>query len=258
MVRRLADALLPSGSVNGAEKMRRDHRPYFVKKAYLNLQALYTRRFLEPQMKTVGKRLQVIKPWHVEIFGAPVAVGDCTTIIAAPDGKVRLSVWPASPGKGTIKIGNFCLISPGVRIGSAEEVVIEDNCMIASRAYITDCDWHGLYDRLDIGQSKPVRLGPNVWVGDSAIVCKGVHIGENSIVGAGAVVVHDIPPNTVAAGNPARIVKHLEPSRSINTRSQWYHNPEELFGRIDRLDRSILGANSIGHWIGHLLSPKRE
>jgi acetyltransferase-like isoleucine patch superfamily enzyme len=238
--------------------MRRDHRPYFVKKAYLNLQASYTRRFLEPQMKRVGKRLQVIKPWHVEIFGGPVEIGNCATIIAAPDGKVRLSVWPASAGKGGIRIGSYGLICPGVRIGSAQKVVIEDNCMIASRAYITDCDWHGVYDRLSIGQSEPVRLGPNVWIGDSAIVCKGVRVGENSIVGAGAVVVSDIPPNTVAVGNPARVVKQLDPSRPMTTRSQWYSDPQKLFEQIDRLDRSILGGNSLSGWIGHLLAPKRE
>ena len=238
--------------------MRRDHRPYFVKKAYLNLQAFYARRFLEPQMKYVGKRLQVIKPWHVEIFGAPVSVGDCVTIIAAPDAKVRLSVWPASPNNGRIKIGNYCLVCPGVRISSAEDVEIEDNCMIASRAYITDCDWHGLYDRVDIGRSKPVRLGNNVWVGDSAIVCKGVHIGENSIVGAGAVVVDNIPPNSVAVGNPARVVKNLEPSQSMRKRSQWYRDPAALFEQIDRLDRSNLSQNSLSQWIGHLISPKRE
>jgi acetyltransferase-like isoleucine patch superfamily enzyme len=238
--------------------MRHDHRPYYVKKAYLNLQAFYARRFLEPQLKYVGKHLQVIKPWHVEIFGSPVSVGDCVTIIAAPDGKVRLSVWPSSPDSGRIKIGNYCLVCPGVRISSAEDVAIEDNCMVASRAYITDCDWHGFYDRVDIGRSRPVRLDHNVWVGDSAIVCKGVHIGENSIVGAGAVVVDNIPPNSVAVGNPARVVKNLEPSQSMRTRSQWYRDPESLFEQIERLDRSNLGQNSLSHWIGHLISPKRE
>lgn len=238
--------------------MLRDHRPYFVKKAYLNLQAFYTRRFLVPQLKHVGKRFQVTKPWHVEIFGSPVEIGECATIIAAPDAKVRLSVWPVSPGKGGIRIGDYCLICPGARIGSAEKVVIEENCMVASRAYITDCDWHGLYDRVALGRSLPVRLGPNAWIGDSAIICKGVRVGENSIVGAGAVVVNDIPPNTVAVGNPARIIKHLDPSRSMIARSQWYRDPEALFERIDRLDRSILSGNSLSHWIGHLLSPKRE
>lgn len=238
--------------------MRRDHRPYFVKKAYLNFQAFYTRRFLEPQLKSAGKRFQVIKPWHVEIFGGPVEIGDCATIIAAPDGKVRLSVWPASQGKGVIRIGSYSLICPGVRIGSAEAVAIEDNCMIASRAYITDCDWHGVYDRLAIGRAEPVRLGPNAWIGDSAIVCKGVRIGENSIIGAGAVVVSDIPPNSVAVGNPARVVKRLDPTQPMVTRAQWFSDPEALFKKIDNLDRSILNENSLIHWLVHLLSPKRE
>ena len=57
--------------------------------------------------------------------------------------------------------------------------------MFANSAYISDSDWHGIYDRaLPVGQSKEVVLEDNVWIGDGAIVSKGVTIGENSIVGA--------------------------------------------------------------------------
>jgi acetyltransferase-like isoleucine patch superfamily enzyme len=55
--------------------------------------------------------------------------------------------------------------------------------------------------------SKPVVIGRNVWIGTKARICKGVTIGDNSIVAAHAVVTKDVPPNTIAAGNPARIVK---------------------------------------------------
>jgi len=87
-------------------------------------------------------------------------------------------------------IGKYCLLCPGVRISAGCEIVIGDSVMMAQGAFITDSDWHGVYDRsLSVGESIPVHIGRNVWIGDSAIVTKGVAIGENSIIGAGAVVV---------------------------------------------------------------------
>ena len=64
--------------------------------------------------------------------------------------------------------------------------------MIAHGAYISDADWHGIYDRAEpVGKTKPIKFEDNVWIGDSAIICKGVTIGKNSIIGAGAVVTKD-------------------------------------------------------------------
>jgi maltose O-acetyltransferase len=57
--------------------------------------------------------------------------------------------------------------------------------------------------------SQPITLGDNVWLGGGVIVCPGVTIGENTVVGAGAEVVRDLPPGVVAVGNPARIVRYL-------------------------------------------------
>ena len=94
---------------------------------------------------------------------------------------------------------------------AAESIEIGDACMFAHGAYISDADWHGIYDRSEpVGSTKPIILKDNVWIGDSAIVCKGVTIGENSIIGAGAVVTKNIPANVVAAGNPAKVVKNLD------------------------------------------------
>jgi len=59
--------------------------------------------------------------------------------------------------------------------------------------------------------ARPIVIGDNVWLGGGAIVCPGVTIGENTVVGAGAVVVRDLPANVVAVGNPARIVKSVQP-----------------------------------------------
>lgn len=56
---------------------------------------------------------------------------------------------------------------------------------------------------------EPITIGDNVWLGGGVIVCPGVTIGENTVVGAGAVVSRDLPPNVVAVGNPARVIKQL-------------------------------------------------
>jgi acetyltransferase-like isoleucine patch superfamily enzyme len=171
---------------------------------------------------------------------------------------VRLAIWSEQPDKGRIRIGNYCLICPGVRIGSAHEIIVGDNCMIASNAYLTDSDWHDIYNRISIGKTAPINIGNNVWIGDSAIVCKGVTIGENSIIGAGAVVVDNIPANCVAAGNPARVVKQLDVGESFTTRAQFFSEPDKLFRGFDQTDKALLRDNSLLHWLRYLLSPSKR
>ena len=61
-----------------------------------------------------------------------------------------------------------------------------------------------------IETAKPVILGYNVWIGGGAILCPGVTIGDNAVVGAGSVVVKDVPAHCVAVGNPAKVIKRLD------------------------------------------------
>jgi acetyltransferase-like isoleucine patch superfamily enzyme len=238
--------------------LRRDHRPYYIKKAFLKLQAFYVRHFLSPQLEHLGKGFSFIRPWHVEIFGAPIELGDCVNVVAASDKKVRLAIWSDQEEKGRIRIGNYCLICPGVRIGAAHDITIGDNCMLASNAYITDSDWHDIYNRITMGKTAPVKIANNVWIGDSAIVCKGVTIGENSVVGAGAVVVDSVPANCVAAGNPAKIVKQLDPEEAFTTRAQFFSNPKKLFQGFDQMDRELLRENTMLHWMRYILWPNKK
>lgn len=235
--------------------MNKDHRPYYIKQLYLNLQKSYVRHFLRPQFKALGKGAVFIKPWNVEVFGSPVELGDFATVIASSDHKVRFSVWSDKKDKGRITIGNYSLICPGVRISSACEVMIGDSCMIASKAYITDADWHDIYNRISVGKSALVRIKENVWIGDSAIICKGVSIGENSIVGAGAVVVNDVPANSIAAGNPARVVKDLDPREKITERKHLYTDPGMFFEQLEQWDRAMLRGNTILGWLRSILFP---
>ncbi len=236
--------------------MRKDHRPFYIKSAYLRLQRIYAHRFIRPQLAHLGRGCMFMKPWYVEIFGEPVSIGDYAVIIATTDHRVRLSIWPPQPGAGRIRIGDYALICPGVRLSAAGIMRIGDSCMLASGVYITDADWHDLYDRTAAGPIRPVTLEDNVWVGDSAIICKGVHIGQNSVIGAGSVVTGDIPANVVAAGNPARVVKTLDPGRPLVTRAHWFARPAHLAADIERLDRMMLKDNSLLHWLRHMAFPK--
>jgi acetyltransferase-like isoleucine patch superfamily enzyme len=160
--------------------LRKDHRPYLIKHVYLRLQKRYGAHFIKPQLQSLGRGTTFMKPWHLQIFGGPIHIGDYATLIASSDKKVRISVWPQRPGKGRIHIGDFCMICPGVRISAADEIRIGHNCMFASNAYITDSDWHDLYNRVVTGRTAPVYIADNVWIGDSAIVAKGLPSGKTA------------------------------------------------------------------------------
>ena len=238
--------------------MRRDHRPYFIKKYKLRFEDWYVKHFLAPQFKHLGKGYTFFKPWHVEVFGEPVIVGNYANVIATKDQKVRLTIWSEKDDIEGIIIGDYCLICPGVRISSARNINIGNSCMLASSVYITDADWHGIYDRsLPVGKAKSVNIGDNVWIGDSAIICKGVTIGDNSIIGAGAVVTSDIPPNSIAAGNPAMVIKELDNNEELKTRAHWFSDYDDLQLRIDKLDREKLAGNTVFDWLRSLVLPRK-
>ena len=92
---------------------------------------------------------------------------------------------------GRITIGDDVQIGPNVQLLTATHPLEPE----PRRA-----KWEG---------SQPIAIGNNVWLGGGVIVCPGVSIGENTVVGAGAVVVRDLPANVVAVGNPARVIREL-------------------------------------------------
>ncbi len=238
--------------------MLKDHRPYYLKRWDIRLQEWYVRHYLQPQFAHMGKGGLFMRPWYVEVFGGPISLGDHAHVIATPDQRVRLTVWSTIEDNGSIRIGDYCLICPGVRISAGIEIVIENSCMMAQGAFITDSDWHDIYDRSrSVGQSAPVRIEDNAWIGDSAIVCKGVRIGRNSIVGAGAVVVKDVPDNVIVAGNPAVVVKEIDPERTMKTRAEWLSDPSRLAAEFEQIDRSRMSGNTLLGWLRALIRPRR-
>ncbi len=103
----------------------------------------------------------------------------------------------------------------GKRVGMAATAIcagvsieIGEGTIIGSGAMILDNDFHVLDGRQwryeTSSNARPVKIGSNVFIGARAIVLKGVTVGDFAVIGAGAVVTHDVPPNYMAIGNPAK------------------------------------------------------
>ncbi len=85
---------------------------------------------------------------------------------------------------------------------------IGEKCMIAWDCVIMDRDYHAVEGVVE--QTKPVIIEDNVWIGCRAIILKGVHIGKNAVVGAGAIVTKDVPEYAIVGGNPAKVIRMRE------------------------------------------------
>jgi len=112
-----------------------------------------------------------------------------------------------------ITVGDRCLFGKGSGIVGHLEIVIGDDVWTGHHVYITDQN-HGYAD-LDLPISRqvmperPVSIGSGSWLGHGTVVLPGAKIGRHVVVGANSVVTGELPDNCVAAGTPARVIKHL-------------------------------------------------
>lgn len=102
-----------------------------------------------------------------------------------------------------VNFGLVCLDVARVTIG--DDVQVGPNVQLLTPTHPTDADQR----RARWEAARPIVIGDNAWLGGGVIVGPGVSIGQNTVVGAGAVVVADLPPNVVAVGNPARVLRPL-------------------------------------------------
>jgi acetyltransferase-like isoleucine patch superfamily enzyme len=122
-------------------------------------------------------------------------------------------VWLTS-ASGRIVIGAGAMLNLNVMVAAVEHTEIGDHCMLANGCLVTDGDhrfddpntpvpWQGFTTK------GPTVLEDNVWLGANVVVTSGVRIGRRSVIGANSVVTEDIPPFSVAAGAPARVLKQV-------------------------------------------------
>lgn len=109
----------------------------------------------------------------------------------------------------TLSIGNYVYMNAGTSIEAWNDVQIGDQIFMAPFASIIDNDRHEVGHGAVLYKG-PTIVGNNVWLGRNAAVMSGVTVGDGSVIGVNSVVTRDIPPNSFAAGAPARAIRKLE------------------------------------------------
>jgi acetyltransferase-like isoleucine patch superfamily enzyme len=124
-------------------------------------------------------------------------------------------VWITAPGDARVRIGEGSFLNLGVMVASVELVEIGSHCMFANGCFVTDGNhrfddpdrpvpWQGFTTK------GPTRVGDNTWCGANVVITSGVTVGERSVIGANSVVTEDLPPFSIAAGSPARVLRRIE------------------------------------------------
>jgi acetyltransferase-like isoleucine patch superfamily enzyme len=125
------------------------------------------------------------------------------------------NVWLTAQAPARMRIGGGTFLNLGVMVAAVELVEIGEHCMLANGCFVTDGNhrfddfetpvpWQGFTSK------GPTRVGDNVWLGANVVVTSGVTIGDRCVVGANSVVTTDLPPYSIAAGAPARVIRTLE------------------------------------------------
>jgi acetyltransferase-like isoleucine patch superfamily enzyme len=117
--------------------------------------------------------------------------------------------------RGRLEVGEGTVFGHHCTVASDAKISIGRDCLIAEMVSIRDHDHAFSASDVPITEqgraTAPIRIGDNVWIGGKVTVTKGVTIGSNTVVGAHAVVTSDLPPDCVAVGIPARVLRHRAP-----------------------------------------------
>ncbi|MFS4506972.1 sugar O-acetyltransferase [Clavibacter sp. Sh2141] len=140
------------------------------------------RPLLEELLGSLGPDAFVKPPLYVD-YGENIRIGARTFV------NVNLTALDVA----AITIGEDCQIGPNVQLLTPTHPI----------------DPQPRRDKLEA--ARPITIGDNVWLGGGVIVCPGVRIGDDSVIGAGSVVTRDIPAGVVAVGNPARVIREIAP-----------------------------------------------
>ena len=139
------------------------------------------------------------------------AFGDRFTVLGEPSA-VRISVEEGA----RLTIGDYVAMNCGVSLDVWHDVRIGSKVMIAPNVSIIDDNRHELEPGAPLSNG-PIVIGDNVWIAGNVTVLSGVTIGSGSVIAGHSVVTRDIPPNSLAGGSPARVIK------SLNVPDGWSH-----------------------------------
>jgi acetyltransferase-like isoleucine patch superfamily enzyme len=125
-------------------------------------------------------------------------------------------VWLTAMAPGRIAIGEGSFLNLGVQVAALDRVEIGAHCMFANGCFVTDSDhrfddlskpitWQGFTSK------GPTRVGDDTWCGANVVITSGVTVGERCVIGANAVVTRDLPPYSIAAGAPAKVIRRFGP-----------------------------------------------
>ena len=138
-----------------------------------------SRAILRDLMPNAHKRLYIEPPFHCD-YGSNIHAGE----------NVYFNVNCVVLDTMKVTIGDNVFFAPGVHIYTATHPL-------------------DAIERRTVEFSKPVSIGNDCWIGGNAVICPGVTIGNGCVIGAGAVVTKDIPDNSLAVGNPAKVIRKL-------------------------------------------------
>lgn len=133
-------------------------------------------------------------------------------------GKIGIGFSSSSAGvTPCLSVGDHSFIGHDCTFNLRHEIRIGDHCLLAGGITVQDHDGHPLDPvRRRAGEPAPeesvapVIIHDGAWVGRRSLILKGVTVGENAVIGAGSVVVSDVPANSIVAGNPARLIRYLD------------------------------------------------
>lgn len=145
-------------------------------------------------------------------------------------GRIGIGLSSRSPGvTPLLHIGSYSFIGHQCSFNVRHGIHIGDHCLLAGGVVIQDHDGHPLDPaRRRAGEPAPeeavhrVCIGDGAWIGRRSMILKGVTIGENAVVGAGSLVVRDVPANSLVAGSPARLIRYLDEDED---RGRWLEEP---------------------------------
>ena len=169
-------------------------------------------RIIEERLRSWLFRLYGVKITGKCQFGRRVRIDYPWCISVGLRTQIEADVWiKIVTNKARISIGDFSFLGRGVEIDVSEEVLIGNHVLIAPGVFITDHSHNIVKDKFIYSQSckcSAVVIEDDVWLGARSVILPGIRIGHGAIIGAGAIVTHDIPMNAIFAGVPAKLLKY--------------------------------------------------